>query len=133
MISNFSDLLDEARRQPEPQRLLMVFCRAELPKDATEEEKVQFERGEGGALAPAVCVDKSLDELVDFDALCQEAQKTGFDWDIVFVGALSGRAGFPPSSDEAQQPLTMMVEAIQMGHVGNFLAINKTGEAVNLG
>jgi hypothetical protein len=133
MINNFADLLTEAKRQPEPQRLLMVFCRAELPKDATEAEKAEFERGEGGALVPAVCVDKALNELTDFTALCTEAEKTGADWDIMFVGALSGRAGFTPSSDEAQQPLTMMVEAIQMGQVGNFLAINRTGDAVQLG
>ncbi len=30
-IASFSDLLDEARQQPETQRLLFVFTRAELP------------------------------------------------------------------------------------------------------
>ena len=32
-ISSFEDLLQAARQQPEPQRLLFVFADAELPAD----------------------------------------------------------------------------------------------------
>jgi hypothetical protein len=133
MIENFSDLIQEAKRQPQPQRLLLVFCKAELPKDATPEEAAAFERGEGGALAPAMCVDKLPGEIDGFEALCAEAAETGNQWDILFVGALSGRAGQPPSNDEADQPLRMMVESIRTGHISHFLAINRQGQAIALG
>lgn len=133
MIRTFADLLREAQQQSEPQRLLLVLCRAELPDDATEEERLMFERGQGGALVPAICVDKLASDIISFSALCEEAQEAGADWAMMFVGALSGRAGMAPSSDEAQQPLNMMVEAIQMGHVHQFLAINRQGDAVSLG
>jgi hypothetical protein len=46
---------------------------------------------------------------------------------------MSGRGGVPSSSDEAQQPMTMMVESIRMGHVGNYLPLDVSGEAVSLG
>ena len=46
-LHDFSDLLQAARQQPEPQRLLLVFAAAELPRDASDEEKARFERGEG--------------------------------------------------------------------------------------
>ncbi|SFM98849.1 ribonucleotide reductase subunit alpha [Marinobacter pelagius] len=133
MISNYQDLIQATREQSEPQRLLFVFCRAELPDDASAEEKAAFERGEGGALTPVICVDKTPDEAPEFNVLAQESQATGQPWDMVFVAAMSGRGGVAPSSDEAQQPLTMMVEGIRMGHIGNYLPLNGQGEAIDLG
>lgn len=131
-LHDFTDLLQTARRQPEPQRLLLVFAAAELPRDATEEEKARFERGEGGALAPVICVDKLPEEIESFAALRDESTRTGSAWDILFVAALSGRGGFAPNPDEAVQPLRMMVEAIKGGRIGEFLAVTREGELVQL-
>lgn len=133
MISSYSDLIKASENEAEPQRLLFVFCRAELPDDASAEEKAAFEKGEGGALTPVVCVDKQPREVVDFSKLVEESRNTGQAWDVVFVAAMSGRGGVAPSSDEAQQPMTMMVESIRLGQVGNYLPLDKNGNAVNLG
>lgn len=127
-ISNYDDLLQAARSQAEPQLLLFVFTKAELPEDATQEEKENFSKGLGGTLTPVVCVDKSPDELSNFTALVEESKKTGQDWDVVFVSSMSGHGGTAPNSDQAEQPLQMMVQAIQAGSVGSFLAFNSSGE-----
>lgn len=131
-ITQFSDLLAAAKQQPEPQRLLMVFACAELPKDATAEEIAQFERGEGGSLKPVLCVDKLPEEITDFPALVAEAARTGMSWEIVLVAGMSGRGGVVPSSDEAEQPLKMMVGAIESGHIGQFLAFDKQGDVLSI-
>jgi len=133
MISSYSELINATKDEHEPQRLLFVFCRAELPDDASAAEKAAFERGEGGALTPVICVDKSPQEVSEFSVLVEESQNTGQPWDVVFVAAMSGRGGTPPSSDEAQQPMTMMVESIRLGHVSNYLPLDKRGNAINLG
>lgn len=133
MISSYRDLIETSLSQQEPQRLLFVFCRAEMPDDASAEEKAAFERGEGGALTPVICVDKTPDEAPDFKALAEESRATGQAWDLVFIAAMSGRGGMAPSTDEAQQPLTMMVESIRLGHVGNYLPLDAKGQAVSLG
>lgn len=133
MISSYTDLLTAANAELDPQRFLFVFCRAELPDDASSAEKAAFADGEGGALTPVVCVDKAPEEVSDFGDLVEESRKTGQDWDVVFVAAMSGRGGMKPSSDEAQQPLTMMVESIRLGHVGNYLPLDRNGQAVSLG
>ena len=133
MISNYRELIAATKQEHEPQRLLFVFCRAELPDSASAEERAAFERGEGGALSPVVCVDKTPAEVADFSQLVDESRNTGQNWDVVFVAAMSGRGGVPPSSDETQQPITMMVESIRMGHVGNYLPLDVNGEAVSLG
>lgn len=131
-MQNFTDLLAAARSEPEPQRLLLVFAVAELPRDATPDERAQFERGAGGALAPVVCVDKLAEEIADFATLAAESEATGQRWDILFVAAMSGRGGHAPNPDEAVQPLRMMVEQIKGGHIAHFLAVNRHGELVQL-
>jgi peroxiredoxin len=52
-ITNFADLISEARLQPDAQRLLFVFTRAELPDNPTAEQRRHFEQGVGGVLTPA--------------------------------------------------------------------------------
>lgn len=129
-ITQFADLLAAARTQQEPQRLLLVFAAAELPEDATAEEAERFANGEGGALKPVLCVDKLPQELGDFSALLAEAERTGIAWDLLFAAGMSGRGGQAPSSDEAEQPLRMMVGAIESGSIGQFLAFDRAGEVV---
>ena len=106
-MEHFDDFLAAARGQTEPQRLLLVFARAECPPDATPAEREAFERGEGGALAPAVCVDKLPEEIASFSALLEESKAAVPDWRILFVAAMDGRGGHAPNPDEAVQPLRM--------------------------
>lgn len=129
---DFAGLLQAARRQPEPQRLLLVFAAAELPRDANAAERAAFARGEGGALAPVLCVDKLPEEVASFAALREESTRTGIGWDILFVVALSGHGGYAPGPDEAAQPLRMMVEAIKGGRIAQFVAVTRDGELVQL-
>ena len=131
-IASYADLIRAANAQGEPQRLLFVFARAELPEDASEFQKQRFEAGEGGTLAPVMFVDKLPIEQPHFDGLVNESKNTGMDWDIVFVTTMSGRAGIAPGSDEAIQALKMMVESVKQGAIGNFLALDRTGPAVSL-
>ncbi|MBZ9611834.1 ribonucleotide reductase subunit alpha [Rheinheimera maricola] len=131
-IESYSDLIQAAAMQDEPQRLLFVFAKAELPNGYTDTQKNNFEQGHGGALAPVLCVDKLPDDVSDFASLVNESKTTGVDWDIAFVSALGGRGGFPPNSDEASQPLKMMMEKIQGGMIADFLTFDKAGELVAL-
>lgn len=131
-ISNYDDLLQAAKSQVEPQLMLFVFTKAELPEDATVLEKENFAQGLGGTLTPVVCVDKSPEELDSFATLLEESKKTGQDWDVVFVSSMSGHAGIAPNSDQAEQPLQMMVQAIQAGGIGSFLAFSNTGEILDI-
>lgn len=131
-MNHFDDFLAAARGQTEPQRLLLVFARAECPPEATAEERAAFERGEGGALAPVVCVDRLPEEVASFAALLEESRAVVPDWRILFVAAMDGRGGHAPNSDEAVQPLRMMVEQVKGGRIGRFLAVDRDGSLVAL-
>lgn len=131
-IQSYQDLITAAKQQHEPQRLLLVFAKAELPNGYTESQHNNFLRGEGGTLNPVLCVDKLPDEIAEFEILRAESEKTGFEWDIAFVSSLAGRGGFAPNSDEAEQPLKMMLAKIQSGMIADFLTFNRSGELVAL-
>jgi hypothetical protein len=129
-ISNFDDLVRAARAQPEPQRLLFVFAGAELPDDSTPGQRARFQAGQGGALVPLMSVDRTPEELGTFAALVEESRQFGHDWAIVFVASLPGRAGRPPTSREADQPLQRMIESIKAGSFGAFIPFDRLGEPV---
>lgn len=135
-ISSFDDLLQAARQQPEPQRLLFVFTAVELPDDATADQRARFEAGEGGALVPLMCVDKTPQELTSFAALVEEAGQftaPGHDWAMVFAAALSGRLNQPPTSADAQAPLQRMVDGIKGGAHSAYIPFDRQGQPVRFG
>jgi hypothetical protein len=131
-IESFDDLLQAARAQAEPQRLLFVFAGADLPAGASALQRAQFDAGEGGELAPLMCVGKATTELSSFDALAAEAASAGPPWTIVFTAALAGRGGLPPSSDDTDAALQHMVDAIKAGRLDGMLPFTRTGVPVNL-
>lgn len=132
-ISSFDDLLQTAQAQPQPQRLLFVFAGVELPADSTPEQRARFEEGEGGALVPLMCVDKTPAEIDNFSALLEESHQLDQDWRIVFAAALSGIGNRTPTSAEAEQPLQRMVEAIRRGEHDGFIPFDRQGQPVQFG
>lgn len=131
-ITSYQDLILASYQQQEPQRLLFVFASAELPTGHTQKQQQEFEQGGGGALTPVLCVDKLPSEAEDFAALVEESKQTGINWDIVFISAMDGRGGFAPNSDEASQPLRMMMSKIQSGMISDFLTFDREGDLVEL-
>lgn len=131
-ISNFDDLLQAARQQAQPQRLLMVFTNAELPDDCTPQQRQEFEAGHGGALVPAMYADKSPDEIQNFAALKLESGQFQSQWHVVFVAALSGSNGNPPGSSDIEQTLERMVESVKLGVLDNMIAFDTSGSAIML-
>ncbi|RZJ56376.1 MAG: ribonucleotide reductase subunit alpha [Acidovorax sp.] len=135
-ISSFDDLLQAARQQPEPQRLLFVFTAVELPDDATAAQRARFEAGQGGALVPLMCVDKTPQELPSFAALVQEARQftaPGHDWAMVFAAAMSGTLNQAPTTAEAEASLQRMVDAIKQGALGSCIPFDRQGQPVRFG
>jgi hypothetical protein len=132
IISNFDDLLQAARAQAQPQRLLMVFTCAELPDDCTPQQREEFEAGHGGALVPAMYADKSPDDIQSFAALKQESGQFQSQWHVVFVASLSGSNGKPPSSTDVEQTLVRMVESVKLGALDNMIAFDTSGSAIQL-
>jgi hypothetical protein len=132
-ISSFDDLLQAARQQTEPQRLLFVFASADLPDDSTPVQRERFLAGQGGALVPMMCADKLPQELRTFADLVKESQQFDKAWSIVFAASLSGSGGIAPTSEAAEKPLQRMVESIKAGTLGTFIPFDREGHPVILG
>lgn len=131
-IIDYKTLLAVGRQQTEPQRFLFVFLHASLPDDSSDTHKQSFHSGQGGELKALMCVDKDLDELTDFSDLVTESKQMEQDWSMVLIACLSGHNGIPPSSSEAEEPLKMMVQAVQNGaNLSKYLAFDKQGLLLN--
>ncbi|HWI80735.1 ribonucleotide reductase subunit alpha [Ramlibacter sp.] len=128
--NTFGQLLQAAASQPEPQRLLFVFAAAELPDGATAQQRRRFAAGQGGALTPLACVDKDPADLTTFEALSAESRAACPPWDLVFIAALGGQSGRPPSSGQVEAALQTIVKGVQSGRLGAFLALDAAGEPV---
>lgn len=134
-IENFDDLLHAARVQPEPQCLLLVFARVDLPENSSESERANFEAGQGGALVPTMSVDlphARLAALDGFEALRAEADQHSTDWVMVLAGALGGRAGRAPDGATIRDALDRLVQRVSMGDLGGLIPFNRVGEALDL-
>ena len=132
-ISTFDDLLQAARQQAQPQRLLLVFAGASLPNDATADQRAAFEAGESGELAPLMCVDKDPQALAGFQALAAEAATLGPAWALVFAAALSGSGGQPPSDSQVDAALQRLVASVKAGDLAGLIPFDREGQAVALG
>ncbi len=126
-ITTYEGLLEAARQQVEPQRLLFVFARAILPEGSSAEQRADFAAGRGGALEPLMSVDKAPEDLGSFAALLDESRQYASDWSVVFVSALGGRDGRAPSGAQADRSLLAMVEAIRGGSFGAFIPFDRQG------
>lgn len=127
----FEQLRQAAAAQPEPQRLLFVFATAELPADASSEQRQRFEAAQGGALAPVTCVDKGLEELGTFAQLVAESRYTTPVWQVVFVAGLPGQGGKPPNAQQVDGALQTMVDNVKAGNFRGFLALDPAGEMLS--
>lgn len=127
-ITNYKSLLEAGKLQTDPQRFLFVFLQASLPADYDDTDKHRFQTGQGGELKAIMCVDKDLSELTNFADLITESKKMEQDWTMVLIACLSGKNGILPTSKEAEQPLKMMVQAVQNGNdLSKYLAFDKQG------
>jgi len=132
-ITCFDDLLQAARQQPEPQRLLFVFAASGVPDDATPAQKASHARGEGGELTPILCVDKTPAELGDFAALVEESRRTGQDWQVVFVAAMADQSAYLPDQKDVDLAFQRMTQMIKYGSVSSMLAFDREGEPLVFG
>lgn len=131
-ISTFDELILAAKTQKTQQQLLLVFTKAELPENHTEQQYADYAAGAGGALIPVACVDKQAAELLSFKILCDEASEFVSDWDIVFAAALSAQAGQTLRDKAIEEKIGTMVESIKLGQISPFASFNREGEAVIL-
>lgn len=128
-IATFADLLQEACRQPKPQRLLFVFVRAELPDFPDAEQRRRFEQGDGGVLVPVICVDKSTEELSSMSGLVEESRRTDMPWDLMVAAAMDD----PNDDAEVERQLQRIMTSLQTGNIASFLVFDPQGNTVNVG
>jgi len=130
-IFSYKDLISTAKSQEDLQKLLFVFTQVDLPEEADSQQKERFLAGVGGALLPVMYVDKFPNEVENFSVLVEQSTEMKANWKIVFVGALSGEGGIPPSTGKIEKSFLKMIEDIKRGRFGIYIAFDRNGDIVN--
>jgi len=111
----------------------MVFVDVELPPDSTPDQRERFARGEGGALTPRMCVDRSPSDIDSWEALVRDADAQSDQWRMVMVAALAGQPGRPPANEQIERALNQMVMSIHQGQIQAFVPFDRQGQVVHFG
>jgi hypothetical protein len=131
-ISSFEDLKQMGLEQDEPQRLLLVLLAAEAEEGTGEPDDNNVIQG-SGTLRPVMATDRELTEDLRLDALVEEADQSGLQWDLIMVSALSASNGQLPSSEDAEPYLKQMAEAVEMGaDLSRYAVFDRAGSPVQL-
>jgi hypothetical protein len=126
-ISNFEDLLRAAASQPQAQRILLVFVKTSIQKDASDAERARFQTGDGGALMPQFCVDLAPADIPSFPALVSEADQQSTDWDKVLVACMDAPPT-GPAKTQVDQALKSMIARVQTGeNLAGYLCFSRDG------
>lgn len=131
-MNHFDDFLSLAQQQTEPQRLLLVVAKRELPQGYTHGQQEAFQRGEGGHLAPLAGADKAPAEVASFTALKSEIDTLADTWDAIFVAALPYATSTPPSTSDLDKAIDRMIQAIRDGRISQYLVFDPQGEPLIL-
>jgi hypothetical protein len=127
MITNFTNLLETAKQQTEPQRLLFLFAK-------THEEPTPNAEGQTrGTITATMCVNKLPEELSTFDAFVAEADAISQEWDFIFVAGLPGKDGKAPTSEEAEEYLNQMTSHLIHGEdIDQYMIFDRSNHLVSI-
>lgn len=118
MITNFQELLNEANKLEQPQRLLFLFAKADAKKKKTKHKT--------GTITPIMCVDKLPGELSDFASFAKEADNISNEWDMMMIAGLNGQNGTAPTTDEAEPYLNQMANNVSDGQdLSNYVIFDR--------
>lgn len=119
-ITNFKDLVEVAKNQTEPQRLLFLFAKATAMKNAVQTLH------HSGTIDPVMCVDKLPEEITSFAALVEEADSISTKWDFVFISSMSGANGKAPTSRDADTHLSTMSNNLAYGrNIASYVVLDR--------
>lgn len=120
-MSKFQELLNMARYQSEPVKLLMLFTKTDVESANNNVNK--------GFIQPVMCVDKLPQELSDYASLCKEADNINPEWDLVFVTSISANV----DNSIIDSSMKSMVSDIQTGkNTAMYVVLDRQDNLVEL-
>ena len=128
-LHTFDDLMQMARQQGRPQRLLVLLLKANSPQSSTDQAAPDQE----GLLWPAQARDFPITEKLSLASICEQADEVAGVWHFLMVGVLGSSTGRLPSSDDADAQLKRMAWCVMSGEgLDAYAFFDRDGDAVNL-
>lgn len=127
-INNFNDLVNEAKKQNIPQRMLFLFAKAESLKG------VFAVKHKSGTITPVMCADKLPEEIKTFQDLVTEADGISRNWNFVFIATFGDNPLQAPSSKDADSYLKRMCDDLAEGKdLSKYVVLDRDESPVVIG
>lgn len=124
--SNFHKLVQAAKAQPEPQRLLFLLAKSERSNKAKKSRA-------RGTITPIACVDKLPQELSTIKKFASEADRITADWNMILIAGMNGSDGHAPTTEEAEPLLNKMANDLVSGQdLSRYLILTRDDDQVEL-
>ena len=132
-ITNFNSLINAAKQQDQPQKILVAFIEVYLPSQHNVSQAKDFLAGTGGVLKPIQLVEKDPFQLYDLNSLAEESLTEQKNWKIALIGCLSGINGLMPNSQVTKKHKDSMIHKINSGaDLSRYFAFHKNGDLLQL-
>lgn len=126
-MSHFENLLNTAKNEPQPQRILFLFAKA------IDQAGVMRADCQGGRIEAVMCVDKSPEDLSTFKSLVAEADQQSVNWNLILTSTLSGNGGQNPSDSEILTALQKMSNIFaKQEDLSQFIVWNRQEEIIEV-
>lgn len=129
-ISGLDELLQIARSEPGPARLLTVLLRAEPVID--RHAGVDPAGASSGLLKPVAVKGHPLEALTDSTSLLADIEASGsVGWQFLMIGVLPGTPAGPPSDDLVEEQLKNMARSVHTGSgMNRYAFFDRAGDPV---
>lgn len=132
-ISALDELLQMARAEPGPARLLTVLLKAEPVLDRHAD--TDPEQASSGLLKPVAVKAHALEELGDSASLLADVAGAGtVNWHFLMVGVLPGSLVGPPTDDLVDEQLKNMARSVHTGDgMNRYAFFDRDGDPIMIG
>lgn len=132
-LGALDELLQLARAEPGPARLLTVLLKAEPVIDRRAE--VAPDQAESGLLKPVAVKAHALEDLADASVLLEDVAAVGTTpWHFLMIGVLPGSLAGPPRPDLVDEQLNNMARSVHTGSgMNRYAFFDRAGVPVAIG
>lgn len=124
-MSQFSSLLDMAKKESQEQRMLFLFAKA------TNMLGADTKSYNSGTVDAVMCVDKKPEELSTFESLVAEADGYNNNWNIILFTTLSGKNNKPIEDQDVDVALHKMSNVfVKKDDLSNFVIWDREQQVV---
>lgn len=131
ILDSFDHLIDIARNDPQPCRLLTLLVKAEVAFRRRHDSAEPMV--DEGCLEPVMARDWPVTATLSLASIATTADEVESSWQFIMTAVMPGQYGQAPSSEACEPHLERMAKALMIGEgLEEFVFFDRSGEPVSI-